>query len=730
MAVASFAVPAVEQWSGIICLISNFLHFKPFKMSSFISLSKYIVLPVLTDWLSLPDMIKFDCSLVNRKMRLLYLDFIASDAATLHMSSDYTCKLECLKWVAIRTFRVPSLSMTNFDVNEFFVVNAVVMPSTSSSFIQCAMSFFRPSAKATTPRSLKFVFSSALVDLNLSQCYDLHPTNLVTISEQCSRLTSINLTDCSLINDESLIQLSQNCSQLHSVDISECSQVTDVGMVALTINCPILAIAELGSRLLELNIGLSESYRDCPLSLSLTSRGCKALVTRCSQLQKLDVSNRTAAMCESNIKLLSIHVDTLLAVDFTGINVAVTTLCELYKNQPHMTEISIYNKTFVHGLYSESTDVTEVLHTITQHCKQLTSLTIIDSSFDQDALVELLQHCTQVTTLEIMNLSLGLELTTLLGINKYGAKLQQLRLQTYAQPSIKNYVNQDTIFSNLNSLTHFEMTLFICTNIIQQNTAALEQLTLKFNHYNSRIMTALPIIATCKLLKKLSFSHMANFPFYAFVEIVTSCTQLEYITLRGCVTYEEIDWLIALARCKKIKTLCIYGGNCVSNKSLTVLTNYCKMLSQLELHSADISKQNRILQILSTNSPNLTYLSVNLTDNLFTEQGVVELVKGCKKLRKIEILKTWFTNQMLEYIVVNCVLLCELKVSNCTAGSLNVQEAVHFLHNTMKSQSSMSCFGTSIYIEYLFGAAPVAIEIEGFKDRPVLKVTVSSTAGQ
>jgi F-box/leucine-rich repeat protein 2/20 len=71
----------------------------------------------------------------------------------------------------------------------------------------------------------------------------------------------------------------------------------------------------------------------------------------------------------------------------------------------------------------------------------------------------------------------------------------------------------------------------------------------------------------------------------------------------------------------------------VTDKGLVALTNYCKLLSEIDLYDSTAITDEGIIAV-ANNLPNISTLCTGAT---LSDRPIIELAKSCKKLRVLSI---------------------------------------------------------------------------------------------
>jgi hypothetical protein len=157
-----------------------------------------------------------------------------------------------------------------------------------------------------------------------SQLYhlDLHSTTLTnaglrTITQTCRLLHHINIGCCDELSDAGIIALAQHCPQLKQLDVSELD-LTDAAMTALASSCHLLRV---------LTIGRNNNITD--VSILAIAAGCPLLESLCIPLCGNITDDSITALARGCAHLHQLYLGSMPAVTDTALTALATHCGEL-----------------------------------------------------------------------------------------------------------------------------------------------------------------------------------------------------------------------------------------------------------------------------------------------------------------------------------------------------------------------------------------------------------------
>jgi hypothetical protein len=86
-------------------------------------------------------------------------------------------------------------------------------------------------------RGLKMAeFCHDIQILNVSGCYLINDTGIISIAEHCHKITSLNISLCSHISDIGVIRLAECCRNIEILNVARC-HITDASITRIADLC-------------------------------------------------------------------------------------------------------------------------------------------------------------------------------------------------------------------------------------------------------------------------------------------------------------------------------------------------------------------------------------------------------------------------------------------------------------------------------------------------------------
>jgi len=391
----------------------------------------------LADWLTLPDVVRFDTAVTNRKLRPLWQQHILKSLQSVGLDK-HEHTPQSLDWIRRRCCRIRRLvtkeSARATIVDSCFAPLAATEETTtpppssssssSSSTLFPELTHLELGAENATHCNVSVAGIERLVKgcprlthISLMHC-DANDAGVRHLAKHCPRLSSLSVKYCSKISDGCIATLLQGCPRLEHLDLSWCNKLTDAALKTIGEKLPGLLSLDLSLCTQLTDAGVKHIAKGAQRLQSLSLYACKlvtdaclkAIAAGCPRLECLKLS-----LCEKvtneGVQAVASHCPSL-----TYINLS---LCEkvtddgvvaLAENCPLLECVNVYGDKLV---------TNTSLLALAEHCPDLTSLNLYRCELVTDeglvALVGLhklriinLWNCRQVTGAAVSRLALEL----------------------------------------------------------------------------------------------------------------------------------------------------------------------------------------------------------------------------------------------------------------------------------------------------------------------------------
>jgi hypothetical protein len=188
-------------------------------LSILFALPRELIILIITEWLSLFEITKFDSSLCDIRYR--------NELKGLYKSNDvifsgYIYNYNKNYWTTT-SWKNQHIYYKYIQINQIKIKNLVLNDKILTSNL--------------SNNCLNIQLNTKLLYINLKNCKLVSDELVIIISKECINLKEIDLWNCNNITDVSLISISCNCEELTCLNIGICKLVTNHGVCSIIKNC-------------------------------------------------------------------------------------------------------------------------------------------------------------------------------------------------------------------------------------------------------------------------------------------------------------------------------------------------------------------------------------------------------------------------------------------------------------------------------------------------------------
>ena len=366
-----------------------------------------VILDILSKWLNMRSVSRFDSALCCREARSALLDVFASNPFATNESVNIR-RIESMKWLCLRKIRLVNIELNYYfpGLSEYLRFSAQTIRKIECSDHQIIDTI---AIYCTELTSLNLNNTSATENLNALlhfnpnlqslciECLDDFESDFYLQQQNLPQLKSLGL-HCSSFDDDKLISLIEGASNLQQLDLSLCDDLTDTGGMAVLKSCPQLRCLKAGSVQLSdavlVKLGMSCPYimhLNLEGNSTLTDTSVLSIAKKLKFLRSLNFSDCTAATDESVRHLAQYSASTLQILCLVGMaQMRVSVLQELLQKCTQLIELNV------------DCDINKFAADIVPYMGNLQEL-VTYVLISDDTLCLIATHCTQMKRLSIMS---------------------------------------------------------------------------------------------------------------------------------------------------------------------------------------------------------------------------------------------------------------------------------------------------------------------------------------
>ncbi|KAL7248646.1 hypothetical protein ACSBR2_003399 [Camellia fascicularis] len=496
-------------------------------------------------------------------------------------------------------------------------------------------------------------------------------------------VTHLDLSLCPRITDSSLSIISSVCNKmLRSIDLSRSKFFTHVGLLNLVTKC---------SNLVEIDLSNATELSDQAAAVIAKAKNLEKLwLARCKSITDMGIGC-IAVGCK---KLRLINLKWCLGVGDFGVGLIAVKCKEI--RSLDLSYLPITNKCLPSILKL-------------QHLEDL----VLEGCFgiDDDSLAVLKQGCKSLEMLDISS-SQNVSHVGLSTLTSGAGRLRQLIL-AYGTPVTLALADRLQKLPTLQSIK-LDGCLVTCSGLkaIGNWCVSLREISLsKCLGVTDEGLSSL--VTKLTDLRKLDITCCRKITYVSIAQITNSCTSLTSLKMESCslvpkeafvligqrchcleeldLTDSEIDdeGLRAISRCSKLSSLKL--GIClnITDEGLTHIGMGCSKLKELDLYRSSGITDSGILAI-ARGCPGLETINIAYCNDI-TDSSLISLSK-CSKLNTLESRGcTLVTSLGLAAIAVGCKQLTKLDIKKCyKINDAGMIPLAHFSQNLRQINLSYS----------------------------------------
>lgn len=366
-----------------------------------------VILDILSKWLRIRSVSRFDSALCSRDARSTLLEIFASNPFATKESVNIR-RIESMKWLCLRKIRLVNIELDFYfpGLSEYLRFSAQTIRKIECSDhqnIDTIAIYCRELTSLNVNNTPAVENLNALLHLNPNlqtlciEYLDGFESDFYIQQQNLSQLKSLGLQSSSF-DDAKLINLIEGASSLQQLDLSLCDDLTDTGGMAVLNNCPQLRCLKASSMQLS-DVVLVKLGLSCPhimhLNLegnsTLTDASVLSIAKNLKFLRSLNMSDCTAATDESVHYLAQYSAPTLRILCLVGMaQMRVSVLQELLQKCTQLVELSV------------ECDISKYAAEIVPHMGNLQQF-VTYVLISDDTLCLIATHCTQMKRLSIMS---------------------------------------------------------------------------------------------------------------------------------------------------------------------------------------------------------------------------------------------------------------------------------------------------------------------------------------
>ncbi len=594
-------------------------------MKSILNLISVVLIPVLTEWVEVKNLVDLDSAFTNNQDREIFLKLIEGDNFVHNFTSTECVPRSFYDWLSIRNLKVKRLDLPGLEKRKLR---------------QSEINILRNHKK--------------LDHLEISFCH----TAKAVFDCYCNDIRSLKLLNGQNLTDDEFSEMLSKITGLRAIDISTCTKLTSISCQKIADLLPYLEcytdhhnkstgfimepILRNGVNLREI-IFLGQNSND---NVRLIAKCCPNL-TKLRLLSYSEINDDTLTLVAINC--LKLEFLEICSEKFT--DKSICKLAECCKNLKHLnvsaadecttriSDISLFalaaNCQFLNCLNLDgSKEITDKgVMTLVKNCIKLETIVIDD--------------CSKITNIAVLYIAKQLKKLKFISLRKCPLVTEISICELIANCVMLERINIDNNSTNEIAYVKFAQN---CKCLSIQNEASF--CVMAVNRIQGVSLAAIYLRTVTKPLSNITLQTISYL-----------CPQLSVLILYDMTLLTDDVLIAIMENCPLLEILFVQNAPLLTAAYVTHASEKCSKINSIEIDNL-VSLTDEIMNKFVKTRPFMKTISMFRCGKI-TDVTINTIGEHCSQLKKLVVDETHITDTSIHNLVQNCQYLHHLDVENC-----------------------------------------------------------------